>query len=508
VRRLRTAAQIAANRPGGRLALGYASVDDNTKRRATTSRTSHEGFILTPQKRERASATARDDRRSFTILAWMIRRHLDNVSRFTPHFRAKDKELTRVVNKLLYWHGRRNQFDVLGQHGRDEWMRMFEACKVISGDAGGLKCKGGKLQGIEGDRIAKPSDIPANAPKELKAVTENGLLIDPVTGFRSGFCLCKRGDRGSTMEFERIVAASELVYDGYWPDRFDADRGVSPLLTALNESADVQETREWMIQKVKNSGIFGLKFTRTGSDEMPGIMGNEPLPAAPTTETASYVAQVAASVRARSMINLDMDPGDDVSEVESATPYPPAVELTRELIRSVLLALDVPFTFYDSMTASFSARIADRNEYEEACEWKRDKNVCVLSDIYDWLLPMWDRVDLFGLSKALKDAKMSVEELCASLRWMPNGRAWLDRTNEMSGNILSLAAGMSSIPRLCASYGEDAYEIAEEQKEYLETCGIPILYAQGGQVAVQNVLNATGQQPAKGTSDGNQVPQK
>jgi len=283
---------------------------------------------------------------------------------------------------------------------------------------------------------------------------------------------------------------------------------VSPLLTALNESADVQETREWMIQKVKNSGLFGLKFTRAGVDEMPGIMGNEPATAAPTTETATYAAQVAASIRARSMINLDMDQGDDVSEIESATPYPPAVELTRELIRSVLLALDVPFTFYDSLTASFSARIADRNEYEEACEWKRDKNICVLTDVYDWLIPTWEAADIFGLSKAMQAVKISAEELCASLRWMPNGRAWLDRSNEMSGNILSLAAGMSSIPRLCASYGEDAYEIAEEQKEYLESCGIPMLYAQGGQVAVQNVLNQAGQQPAKGAQDGNQVSQK
>ena len=507
--RLRTAAEIATNRKGGRSALGYMAVDDNTKRRATTGRTSHEGFILTPQKRERASATARDDRRSFTILAWMIRRHLDNVSRFTPHFRSKDKDLTRVVNKLLYWHSRRNQFDVLGQHGRDEWMRMFEACKVISGDAGGLKVKGGKLQGIEGDRIAKPSDIPADAPKKLGDVTEDGLLIDKATGFRSGFCLCKRaGDRGQTLEFERLVDTTDMIYDGYWPERFDARRGVSPLLTALNESADVQETREWMIQKVKNSGLFGLKFTRTGVDEMPGIMGNEPATAAPTTETATYAAQVAASIRARSMINLDMDQGDDVSEIESATPYPPAVELTRELIRSVLLALDVPFTFYDSLTASFSARIADRNEYEEACEWKRDKNICVLTDVYDWLIPTWEAADIFGLSKAMQAVKISAEELCASLRWMPNGRAWLDRSNEMSGNILSLAAGMSSIPRLCASYGEDAYEIAEEQKEYLESCGIPMLYAQGGQVAVQNVLNQAGQQPAKGAQDGNQVSQK
>jgi hypothetical protein len=59
----------------------------------------------------------------------------------------------------------------------------------------------------------------------------------------------------------------------------------------------------------------------------------------------------------------------------------------------------------------------------------------------------------------------------------------------MSGHILALAAGTTSIPRICSAYGEDAYEIAEEQKEYLAKAGIPILYAQGGQVPVNDLLS-------------------
>jgi hypothetical protein len=79
---------------------------------------------------------------------------------------------------------------------------------------------------------------------------------------------------------------------------------------------------------------------------------------------------------------------------------------------------------------------------------------------------------------------------------MPAGRPWLDRANEMSGHILALAAGATSIPRICSSYGDDAYELADEQKDFLETCGIPILYAQGGQVPVNELL--------KGALNGNE----
>jgi capsid protein len=191
----------------------------------------------------------------------------------------------------------------------------------------------------------------------------------------------------------------------------------------------------------------------------------------------------------RGLVNIDLDPGDSFQEIGSNTPNPNVVPLTREMIRGLLLSLDIPFTFYDSLTASFSARIADRNEYEEMTEPKRAKNIAVLGEIYDKaLFAAWATADLFGFGKALAAAKLTPEEIAMNLRWAPANRAWLDRSNEMSGNILALAAGLESIPNLAAGYGVDPYELAAEQKEFLETCGIPMLYAQGGQVPVNDLL--------------------
>lgn len=501
MKQLRTQAQIVA---GSKYSLGYNAVEDSTKRRNTVKRTSAEISVLTAPKRETASATAREDRRNFSILAWMIRRHLDNVSRFTPHFRmpgdsAEIKAVNQKVKILLEWHSRRRQFDALGRHGRDEWLRMFEACKVIEGDAAGLKVQGGKLQGIEGDRIKKPSDWGKEAPtqKVQEAISDEGLTFD-ADGRRKEFCLCRR-IAPSSMQFERLVPEKDMIFDGYWPDRFDSNRGVSPLLTALNEGADVRETWEWLVVKAKASAVFGLAFTRAGSDDIFPTQG-DPNSTAPTSESGSYSDQVSKAVKARGLINLDLDPGDDVKEIQSSTPNPTVIPFTRELIRSILLSLDIPFTFYDSLTASFSARIADRNEYEESCEWKREKNISILDEIYGgWLIPMWSKADIFGLGSVLSAANITPEEIAASLRWVPAGRPWLDRSNEMSGHILALAAGATSTPRICAAYGEDAYEIAEEQKEYLAKCGVPILYAQGGQVPVNDLLKQVrdGQVPAQ-----------
>ena len=191
----------------------------------------------------------------------------------------------------------------------------------------------------------------------------------------------------------------------------------------------------------------------------------------------------------RGLINIDLDPGDDFSEIGSNTPNPNVVPLTREMIRGLLLALDIPFTFYDSLTASFSARIADRNEYEEMTEPKRAKNIDVLGEIYSpEIFEAWATADIFGFGAAIRAAKLDPAEIALNLKWAPSSRAWLDRSNEMSGNILALACGLESIPNLAAGYGVDPYELAAEQKEFLETCGVPLLYAQGGQVPVNDLL--------------------
>ena len=93
--------------------FGYHAIEDSSRRRPVQKRTSHEVSILTKANRETASATAREDRRNMTILAWMVRRHLDCVSRFTPHFRIEDENVTKIVRRLLAWHRNPRQFDAL-----------------------------------------------------------------------------------------------------------------------------------------------------------------------------------------------------------------------------------------------------------------------------------------------------------------------------------------------------------------------------------------------------------
>ena len=163
-------------------------------------------------------------------------------------------------------------------------------------------------------------------------------------------------------------------------------------------------------------------------------------------------------MKSRGIINLDLDPGDEVKEIESKTPNPNMVAFTRELVRSILLALDIPFTFYDSLTASFSARIADRNEYEESCEWKRAKNQDVLAEIYDWVIPMWAEADLPDTSYA-HDLRSLIERgdvrtmsfgfSTVKDNWSPDGN---ERTlQEVRLHEVSVVTGVAAYPATSAS---------------------------------------------------------
>lgn len=513
------------NRSLAKTALSYGTLEDNGgRRRRVTNRSTHELAQMPGYKRQTMSATVRDQKRNFNILAWMIRKSLDNVSHFTPDVDTGDDDVDAAIEKCLDWHARKKNFDVRGIHSRDEWLRQFEACKVIGGDCGGVKCKGVKLQGIEPDRIGIGQGISVASGFAWFGghwISEEGLVFEgsdaPVADPTDiqfgnaivGYGVCRRtGYRGNLLTLERIVDAGNMLFDSYWPDRFDANRGVSPILPALNECADLMEAREFIVLKIKIGALFGWGFERTGDDDLPDAvvtrspssdgaaipLNGNPIPTGIDNPPprSNYAPLIQRAIDARGPIVLDLDPGDKMSEIESGTPNSEVVPFTREMARSILLSLDLPFTLYDSMASSYSANEQARNEFDEACAWKRRKNITILHEIYseDWALGIFADLDLFGLGKALRKAKMDMQTAAAGVKWYPTGRPQ-PTTDEIKGGVLAVASGFTSPQRWCARRGENAFKIARETKRYLEKVGgsTPVFWAAPGQLSVQQIMS-------------------
>ena len=134
--------KAASTPPAAAVRLDYDATKTTGRRRAPSTSVVAEHVMLPDSKRKKLLATVQDQQRNASAAAWMIRRHLDYVSKFRFQFRTGKDALDKVVNRLFHWHAQPRNFDIAARFGREEMFRMFEAEKVTAGDAGMIKLSG------------------------------------------------------------------------------------------------------------------------------------------------------------------------------------------------------------------------------------------------------------------------------------------------------------------------------------------------------------------------------
>lgn len=479
----------------GRLLFGaYAATETSPHRKSPTRTLKTTDTLLDAEKRKKGTATFKEAESNESLLGWMVRKHINYVSRFEINFRSGDAELDRQVNGLLDWHGRKKNFDVTGRFNRNEWMGIYERNKVVNGDALGIMLGDGRLQGIDSSQLGKPQAWdPKNPPPEelMNRLSPLGLVTDDF-GAVEYFCICRRNKHGRLV-YDHFEPAANVLFDGYFTE-FSQTRAPSPLLTALNDAIDLGDIRLFTKINLKLKNIFGMAVLRS---EEGGSLG--------TQEEDEDGELQEAELSADQVNILDLGADDDVKMVESSnTPSGNSMEFMNRLTQAVMLCLDIPFTSFDSSRASFSARIGDRSEYEKSAESKREKNSNVLQELYANRVTDWYN-SLPDFKLATDRAGWSVGRIVRQLDIIPTGAPWMDKLNEVKGDILSVALGIESIPRIARKRGLDAYDVGKEQYEYLEWAKenkLPIFYASGGQPAVQSILEDDDSEEASDTGDG------
>lgn len=472
---------ILDNPHGGKMMFEYEVTTSSPHRGAPKKIIKSDDFDLSRKKRKIAAATTLNEVKNGSLLAWMIRKHVDYVSRFEINFRSGIKALDEKILSLLDWHKRKKAWDIAGRNNRDQWMRIFETSKVIHGDAIGIKLKSGKIQGLDSDQISKPDDWgKKNKPPKAKIdkLTDHGLILGDF-GETLEYCICYRNKQGRLI-FDHFEKADNVVFDGYFT-AYNQTRAPSPLLSAINDIIDRRDIVLYSKINLKLKNLFGIAVFRDSKNPLGGYNSDDA-----TEDPAETEQQLSAE-----QINiLDFDVNDKIESIETNSPSPNAMDFIDKLARIAMLALDIPFTSLDSSKASFSARIADRAEYEESCEAKREKNAEIMREIYAWKMADWYR-SLPDFKKIIDDANYTCERVVNELDFMPAGTPWMDKLTEIKADIMAVALGIESIPRIARKHGLDAYKIGKEQSDYLTWAKeneVPIFYANGGQEAVQNIL--------------------
>lgn len=481
-KRLKTAVETSLiNTRGGKLMFDYEAITASPHRAAPKKIIKPNDSDLSRYKRKTATATISNEFKNGGLLSWMIRRHLDYVSRFEINFRSGNAEFDNKVLSLLHWHKHKKNWDIAKRCNRDQWLRIFETSKTISGDAAGIKIKGGKMQGLNSDQIGKPDDWGKGKidQKKIEQVTEHGLILGTNKHEIEEYCICYRNASGSLI-FDHFEPAENVVFDGYFT-AFNQTRGQSPILAAINDVIDMRDIVLFSKINLKLKNLFAMAIFRDNGDPLGGHDPDDD-----TVDPADSAQELTPG-----QVNiLDLDANDKIQAVETNSPSPNAMDFMDKLARVAMLALDIPFTALDSSRASFSARIADRAEYEESCEAKRERNADILREIYEWRFDQWFAED-DELQKLAIAAGYTAERIVNELDFMPAGTPWMDKLTEVKADILSVSLGIESIPRIARRMGLDAYKIGKEQADYLAWAkknGLPIFYANGGQEAVQSIL--------------------
>jgi capsid protein len=431
--------------------MGYNGIKNTGRRQAPRQATySSEDDILAGTDREKLVATTQDQRRNMAVLAWMVRKHLDHVTQFTFQAKTGNAETDKRLEELIAWASRRGNFEVTGRHSRDSYTRLLEGHRVVDGDIFTYFLKSGEVQGIEGGRVATPTDRRSLPPSLRKDNLINGVKIDK-NGKALAYAINDR--KGGRLVFNRLIPARHIAPLAYY-DRFDQVRGISPLSAAINRMQDYEETCEAVRIKEKMHALFGIAITREvqGSDD-----GWSNTDRSTGNAAGSGTANNDYDFEIRSGMKVEMNPGDKIDTIESKTPSNESQSFMNMMIQVSMLCLDIPISFYDSRKSSYIAKRADILDYCNSIKQKQEGILEVLNRWASWKIAMF-------IEQGLIDAPQGID----LFKWefVAKGSPVLDKQKENQADLQAIAGGLTSHQRVAKERGVDAMEILDEMSEY------------------------------------------
>lgn len=469
----------------GRMQLGYDATESKGKRRPSPRKTTHEDIQLPAKKRKLLTANGRDQLRNFPLVGWMIRTHISYVSQFDFKIRTPNADLNKLLKRHFAKATRRENFDIAKRHNFNRAMALFEMSKAIEGDAAMVKIKGGPIQLLESELIAKPTaaaDGRKLPKKVVDLVGDNGLILNR-EGAVKEYCICRWDASKKTLIYDRMVKAENVFFDGYFT-RVSQTRGVSPLSAALNSLKDLHESFEWTSIKIKLVSLMGIVFKRDGIDEDFGV-SRSGYDTDGTDEDGAGERDSGYELDfSGGLMNMDLNPGDDAHVLESKTPFDTTQSYWDTVIRNALLTFDIPYALYNGKDSNLARMKGDKANYERSAKEKRANNRVIVEDWAAW------QVQLAAASNPIiadliaetygDDPEALLEE---GIKVIATGTPLLDRKEDVEAAALEIANGLNSRQNVLKERGLDFFDILEDlavEEKAFEDNGVTVTIGQPG----------------------------
>ena len=424
--------------------FNYEAGESDKKRRQPSTRLKSVDNLLTPTKRQKLTAGARDLTQNFSLAAWAVRRHLDYVSAFTFQPRTGDKGLDRDLDKFVEWFSSPFNCDVARRHSLPSIIRLCEQRRTVDGDVFLVKLSSGHLQVIEGDRVRNPDQV------DDKQIVTHGVRVSKAGRMRA-IAVHGRDDRRG-YEFERWVPASRVYQLGYF-DRFDQVRGVSPLAPAVNVFRDIAEASEYALAKMKVSQLFSLVFYRESTDNFGEYASGD-----------GYDVKLGTNP-----IKLDLEAGDRAEFLESKSPPMEFQHYMDQALGMALKSLDIPVSFADESKTNYSSSRSAWIHYEKSTHSKRQQLRELLQRITGWRLGLLVADGDLSLPRGMTAADVRFE-------WVHSVTPWVDPQKEVLGDILAIAAGLKTRSQVVRErHGREFNDVVEQlarEEQQISSLGV------------------------------------
>ncbi len=456
----------------------YQALNPKNRRRSTTTKVRSEDFLLNDNRRQALSANALDVWRNMGILAWAIRRTLDYCCLWDFQPRTQDVGLNADLKRLMARDCEPEQIDTFGRMDWDDFRRVAESQKLLTGDSFFVKLNDGTLQAIEGAYCLNPTFSRRDQAQWVNgAKLSSGRIVawnfqeeDPRTGQRK----------------DRAVKASSVWQHCQFEARPNLIRPQSPIVAALNEFRDLDETLDHMRAKVKLDQMFGLAFGRKADAD---AFDEDDPQASDAQEGSARVVDFGDGPAV-----FDLDEGEEVTPIQSANPASSTQDFTRLCLAIALKSLDLPFNFFDEAHTNFFGSRAAWLLFERACHARRKTQERLHRKMTLWRLWRWVMpADMGGTGEIILPRGMQVQEV--TFKWVPRGVAWWKPAEELDTALRSVAAGLKSMQDVCDEHGFGDYldNVREIQNERAELASMGFLqeWSKNAMVALRETGAAT-----------------
>lgn len=451
----------------------YQALNPRNRRRYVTSRVRPEDALLTQSRRQSLAANSLDVWRNLGLFGWAIRRTLDYCCLWDFQPRTGDDGLNRDLKFLMQRDCEPEAIDTFGRMDWDDFRRVAEAQKLLSGDMFFVKLNDGTLQAVEGSYCVDPIDKKKGDVWVSGAKLKSGRVV--------AWNFAEEDNYGKQQH--RSVRAGSVWQHCQFEGRPNQIRPQSPVVAALNEFRDVDETFDHMRAKVKLDQMFGLAFGRKADSEALG----DPLDADAGDETQGSPRVVDFG---DGPAVFDLDEGEEVTPIQSTNPASNTQDFLKLCIQIALKSLDLPFNFFDEAYTNFFGSRAAWLLFERACHARRKTQDRLHRNMTTWRLWRWVlSPEMGGTGELVLPSGMLVQDV--RFRWVPRGIAWWRPQEELDTALRSVAAGLKSMQDVCDEHGfgdyrENLAEIVAEREE-LARYGLIQQWSQNAMVRLMGV---------------------